>query len=301
MEKVAINRALISVSDKTGLEALLETLQGFDVALVSTGGTHRAIAAAGYEVQEISDFTQFPEMMEGRIKTLHPVIHGGLLGRSGLDEDIMSTHGISPIDLLVVNLYPCESVVQQPNCQLPEAIENIDIGGPAMIRSAAKNFDRVTVVTSPEAYTPLIEALKAGGGSVDREFRFACAKQAFGRIAEYDAAISNYLMARETEADAQTPIEFPEVLSEQWVKIEDMRYGENPHQQAAYYQERYPQPGSLAGAKQLQGKAMSFNNVADADAALDCVRGFTAPTCVIVKHANPCGVATADNHLTAKR
>lgn len=299
MQTVSIKTALISVSDKTGLVTLVESLAANGVKILSTGGTYRAIVEAGFEVTEVADHTGFPEMMEGRVKTLHPVIHGGLLGRSGLDEDIMSTHGISPIDLLVVNLYPFESVVQQPNCQLPEAIENIDIGGPAMIRSAAKNFDRVTVVTSPEAYAPLIEALKAGGGSVDREFRFACAKQAFGRIAEYDAAISNYLMARETEADAQTPIEFPEVLSEQWVKIEDMRYGENPHQQAAYYQERYPQPGSLAGAKQLQGKAMSFNNVADADAALDCVRGFTAPTCVIVKHANPCGVATADNHVTA--
>ena len=295
MEKVAINRALISVSDKTGLEALLETLQAFDVALVSTGGTHRAIAAAGYEVQEISDFTQFPEMMEGRVKTLHPKVHGGLLGRGEIDSEVMAAQEIPAIDLLIVNLYPFEAVTQQADCSLERAIENIDIGGPAMIRSAAKNFDRVTVVTDPGDYSALIDELQTCGGGTSRAFRFGCARQAFASIAQYDAAISNYLSARETESAHHHPAEFPSVLSQQWVKVQDMRYGENPHQNAAYYRETPTPAGSLSDAAQLQGKALSFNNLADADAAVACVRSFSEPTCVIVKHANPCGVASATN------
>jgi phosphoribosylaminoimidazolecarboxamide formyltransferase / IMP cyclohydrolase len=299
MEKVAIKRALISVSDKTGLESLLEALQALGVVLVSTGGTHRAIAAAGYEVQEISDFTQFPEMMDGRVKTLHPKVHGGLLGRGGIDSEVMAAQEIPAIDLLVVNLYPFEAVTQQADCSLERAIENIDIGGPAMIRSAAKNFDRVTVVTDPEDYSALIGELQGGGGRTSRDFRFKCARQAFARIAQYDAAISNYLSARETESDHDHPAEFPSVLSHQWVKVQDMRYGENPHQNAAFYREVPTPIGSLSDAVQLQGKALSFNNLADADAAVACVRSFSEPTCVIVKHANPCGVASAVNLTVA--
>lgn len=293
MEKVAIKRALISVSDKTGLESLLEALQAFNVALVSTGGTHQAIAAAGYDVQEISDFTQFPEMMDGRVKTLHPKVHGGLLGRSGIDSEFMAAQEIPAIDLLVVNLYPFEAVTQQADCSLERAIENIDIGGPAMIRSASKNFDRVTVVTNPEDYPALIDELQANGGAVSRKFRFGSARRAFANIAQYDAAISNYLSARETESAHDQPDEFPAVLSHQWIKVQDMRYGENPHQNAAFYREVPAPYGSLSNATQLQGKALSYNNLADADAALACVRSFSEPTCVIVKHANPCGVASA--------
>ena len=272
MNKVPIKRALISVSDKTGLEALLEGLNRFDVDLVSTGGTHEAILKAGYAVQEISDFTGFPEMMDGRVKTLHPKVHGGLLGRKGTDTDVMANHQIPEIDLLIVNLYPFESVTQSADCTLERAIENIDIGGPAMIRSAAKNFDRVTVVTRPEDYDGLIEMLQANDGSTLRDFRFGCARQAFANIAHYDAAISNYLSARETEASHDHPARFPEVLSHQWVKVQDMRYGENPHQDAAYYREAVTPGDSLADADQRQGKALSFNNLADADAALRAVQ-----------------------------
>ena len=297
MERIQIKTALISVSDKTGLLALVEVLAAQGVQIISTGGTYRAISDAGFAVTEVAEHTGFPEMMEGRVKTLHPRIHGGLLGRASADEAVMAAQDISAIDLLVVNLYPFESVVERPDCSLNEAIENIDIGGPAMVRSAAKNYDRVTVVTSPEAYPELASALLEGAGCVDRAFRFACAKQAFARIAAYDAAISNYLQKQINESELAGV--FPDILYQQWVKIEDMRYGENPHQQAAYYREVNPEPSSLATAEQIQGKAMSFNNVADADAALDCVRSFDLPTCVIVKHANPCGVASAENLLVA--
>ncbi len=299
MDTVSLKRALISVSDKAGLEDLLAALTARGVALISTGGTYAFIRSEGYEVTEISDYTGSPEMMQGRVKTLHPKVHGGLLGRAGIDDTVMAEQAIAEIDLLVVNLYPFEAVTKAPDCTLETAIENIDIGGPAMIRSGAKNFDRVTVLTSPLDYEGLIQALDDNAGAVPRQYRFDCARKAFGRIAQYDAVISNYLAARATESDHTHPSLFPSVLSQQWTKVQDMRYGENPHQQAAYYREDPIQLGSLSGALQIQGKDLSFNNLADADAALECVRSFSSPTCVIVKHANPCGVASGQDFFEA--
>ncbi|MBT6793647.1 MAG: bifunctional phosphoribosylaminoimidazolecarboxamide formyltransferase/IMP cyclohydrolase, partial [Gammaproteobacteria bacterium] len=223
----------------------------------------------------------------------------GLLGRAGIDNTVMAEQAMTEIDLLVVNLYPFEAVTEAPDCTLEAAIENIDIGGPAMIRSGAKNFDRVTVLTSPADYAGLIQALDDNAGAVPRQVRFDCSRKAFARIAHYDAVISNYLAAREAESDQHHPSLFPSVLSQQWIKVQDMRYGENPHQQAAYYREDPVQVGSLSGAVQIQGKDLSFNNLADADAALECVRSFSSPTCVIVKHANPCGVASGQDFLEA--
>ena len=237
MDTVVVKSALISVSDKTGLEDLLAALAARGVALISTGGTYAFIRAAGYEVTEISEYTGSPEMMQGRVKTLHPKVHGGLLGRAGIDNTVMAEQAITAIDLLVVNLYPFEAVTEAADCSLETAIENIDIGGPAMIRSGAKNFDRVTVLTSPADYAGLIQTLDDNTGAVPRQVRFDCARKAFARIAQYDAVISNYLAARETESDHHHPSLFPSVLSQQWVKVQDMRYGENPHQQAAYYRE----------------------------------------------------------------
>lgn len=299
MDTVSLKSALISVSDKTGLQDLLVALAARNITLISTGGTHAFIREAGYEVTDISEYTGSPEMMQGRVKTLHPKVHGGLLGRAGVDTKVMAAQDIPEIDLLVVNLYPFEAVTQAPDCTLETAIENIDIGGPAMIRSAAKNFDRVTVVTSPADYHGLIQALDDNAGAVPRQYRFDCAREAFARIAHYDAVISNYLAARAAESDHADPSLFPSVLSQQWVKVQDLRYGENPHQHAAYYREDPVLVGSLSGAVQIQGKALSFNNLADADAALECVRSFSAPTCVIVKHANPCGVASGQDLIEA--
>ncbi|HAF37833.1 MAG TPA: bifunctional phosphoribosylaminoimidazolecarboxamide formyltransferase/inosine monophosphate cyclohydrolase [Gammaproteobacteria bacterium] len=299
MDTVVVKSALISVSDKTGLEDLLAALAARGVALISTGGTYAFIRAAGYEVTEISEYTGSPEMMQGRVKTLHPKVHGGLLGRAGIDNTVMAEQAITEIDLLVVNLYPFEAVTEAADCSLETAIENIDIGGPAMIRSGAKNFDRVTVLTSPADYAGLIQTLDDNTGAVPRQVRFDCARKAFARIAQYDAVISNYLAARETESDHHHPSLFPSVLSQQWVKVQDMRYGENPHQHAAYYREDPVQAGSLSDAVQIQGKDLSFNNLADADAALECVRSFSSPTCVIVKHANPCGVASGQDFFEA--
>ncbi|OHE85877.1 MAG: bifunctional phosphoribosylaminoimidazolecarboxamide formyltransferase/IMP cyclohydrolase [Lysobacterales bacterium RIFOXYD1_FULL_69_11] len=285
---VTIRRALLSVSDKTGLVELARALAGHGVALLSTGGTARALREAGLEVTDVSDHTGFPEMMDGRVKTLHPVVHGGLLGRAGTDEAVMAEHGIAPIDLLVLNLYPFESVSANPDSTMDEIVENIDIGGPAMLRSAAKNFARVAVATDPAQYPALIAELADNAGALSGKTRFSLSVAAFDRVAQYDACISNYLSSITDEGGRGL---FPAQSNSNFVKVMDLRYGENPHQHGAFYRDLYPVPGTLATFTQLQGKELSFNNLADADAAWECVRQFEAPACVIVKHANPCGVA----------
>ena len=287
-----LRRALLSVSDKTGLIELATALSGRGVALLSTGGTAKAIREAGLPVQDVAELTGFPEMMDGRVKTLHPMVHGGLLGRAGTDDAVMAEHGIAPIDLLVLNLYPFETVTAKAGCTLADAVENIDIGGPAMLRSAAKNFARVAVATSPDQYAGLLAELEASDGRLSAATRFALSVAAFNRVAQYDAAISNYLSAI-TDGSGEVPVRAPFAAQANgsFVKVMDLRYGENPHQQAAFYRDLYPAPGSLATFTQLQGKELSYNNIADSDAAWECVRQFDAPACVIVKHANPCGVA----------
>ena len=287
-----VRRALLSVSDKTGLIDLATALSSRGVELLSTGGTAKAIREAGLPVKDVSEATGFPEMMDGRVKTLHPVVHGGLLGRAGTDDAVMAGHGIAPIDLLVLNLYPFEQVTAKADCTLADAVENIDIGGPAMLRSAAKNFARVAVATSPDQYAGLVAELEANDGKLSAATRFALSVAAFNRVAQYDAAISNYLSAI-TDASGEVPQRAPFAgqANGSFVKVMDLRYGENPHQQAAFYRDLSPAPGSLATFTQLQGKELSYNNIADSDAAWECVRQFDAPACVIVKHANPCGVA----------
>lgn len=287
-----VRRALISVSDKSGIEALAGALSDQGVEILSTGGTAKLLTAAGIAVTEVGDYTGFPEIMAGRVKTLHPRVHGGLLGRRGEDEAVMAEHDIPPIDLLVVNLYPFEKTVARADCSLAEAIENIDIGGPAMLRAAAKNHAGVGVVTDPAQYPRVIEALQSGG--LEAGLRFELAVAAFDHVARYDAAISNYLSARAADGQpAASP--YPGQLNGAWVKAADLRYGENPHQSAAFYRELNPAAGSFATYHQRQGKALSYNNLADADAAWSCVGALEAPACVIVKHANPCGVAVAAN------
>jgi phosphoribosylaminoimidazolecarboxamide formyltransferase / IMP cyclohydrolase len=290
-----VRRALLSVSDKTGLVELARELQAQGAELLSTGGTAKLLAEHGLAVTEVSQHTGFPEIMDGRVKTLHPKVHGGLLGRRGLDDTVMAEQGIAPIDLLVVNLYPFESTVARPGCTLEEAIENIDIGGPAMLRAAAKNYLDVTVATEPDQYVEVVQALREHRG-IPAALRFRFAVAAFDHVARYDAAISNHLSALD---DAGRPGRFPGQLNLNYGKVADLRYGENPHQAAAFYRDTRPAPGSLASFRQLQGKALSYNNLADADAAWDCVRQFDEPACVIVKHANPCGVAVAQNALIA--
>ncbi|MDE2382734.1 bifunctional phosphoribosylaminoimidazolecarboxamide formyltransferase/IMP cyclohydrolase [Thermomonas sp.] len=289
---VPVRRALLSVSDKTGLIELARALAQRGVELLSTGGTANAIRDAGLAVQDVSDVTGFPEMMDGRVKTLHPLVHGGLLGRAGLDDAVMAAHGIGKIDLLVLNLYPFEAVTARADCTLADAVENIDIGGPAMLRSAAKNFARVAVVTDPSQYAALLAELSEHDGALSAQTRFAWSVAAFNRVAQYDAAISSYLSAI-TDAAQAVPQRsaFPQQANGSFIKVMDLRYGENPHQQAAFYRDLSPAPGSLATFTQLQGKELSYNNIADSDAAWECVRQFDAPACVIVKHANPCGVA----------
>lgn len=263
-----------------------------NVELLSTGGTAKAIREAGLPVKDVAELTGFPEMMDGRVKTLHPLVHGGLLGRAGIDEAVMAEHGIAPIDLLVLNLYPFESVTVKTDCTLADAVENIDIGGPAMLRSAAKNFARVAVATDPAQYADLLAELEANNGQLSAAKRFALSVAAFNRVAQYDAAISNYLSAVADSAETvPTRNPFPAQINSNFVKVMDLRYGENPHQSGAFYRDLYPVPGTLATFQQLQGKELSYNNLADADAAWECVRQFDAPACVIVKHANPCGVA----------
>ncbi|MDL5367578.1 bifunctional phosphoribosylaminoimidazolecarboxamide formyltransferase/IMP cyclohydrolase [Xanthomonas sp. NCPPB 2654] len=287
-----VRRALLSVSDKTGLLDLARALAARNVELLSTGGTAKAIRDAGLPVKDVSELTGFPEMMDGRVKTLHPLVHGGLLGRAGTDDAVMAEHGIAPIDLLVLNLYPFEAVTAKADCTLAEAVENIDIGGPAMLRSAAKNFARVAVATDPAQYADLLAELEAHDGQLSAAKRFALSVAAFNRVAQYDAAISNYL-STVTDPASEVPVRaaFPAQANGSFIKVMDLRYGENPHQHAAFYRDLCPAPGSLATFEQLQGKELSYNNIADSDAAWECVRQFDAPACVIVKHANPCGVA----------
>ena len=288
-----IRRALISVSDKTGLIELGKRLAAAKVELLSTGGSAKALRDAGIPVKDVSDVTGFPEIMDGRVKTLHPKVHGGLLGRRGTDDAVMAELGIAPIDLLVLNLYPFEATVAKPDCTLEQAIENIDIGGPAMLRSAAKNWNDVGVLTSPDQYDAALSEIEQHGG-LSRATRFTLAVAAFNRVSNYDGAISDYLSALQLNEghDAIAGHDaFPGQLNSRFVKTMDLRYGENPHQHAAFYRDLQPVPGTLATFQQLQGKELSFNNIADADAAWECVRSFTKPACVIVKHANPCGVA----------
>lgn len=286
---VHIRRALLSVSDKTGLIELAQALSAHGVELLSTGGTAKAIRDAGLAVRDVSEVTGFPEMMDGRVKTLHPTVHGGLLGRAGIDDAVMAQHGIGAIDLLVLNLYPFEQVSAKADSSFEDIVENIDIGGPAMLRSAAKNFARVAVATDPVQYAGLIEELAGNGGALSAQTRFALSVAAFNRVAQYDACIANYLSS--LDADGVRSQQFPAQQHSNFVKVMDLRYGENPHQQGAFYRDLYPVPGTLATFSQLQGKELSYNNLADADAAWECVRQFERPACVIVKHANPCGVA----------
>ncbi len=287
-DRLPVRRALLSVSDKTGLIELAQALAARGVELLSTGGTAKAIRDAGLPVKDVSDVTGFPEMMDGRVKTLHPIVHGGLLGRAGVDDAVMAQHGIEKIDLLVLNLYPFVRVSMDPNSTFDDIIENIDIGGPAMLRSAAKNFARVAVATDPAQYAGLVEELNANEGTLSAKTRFALSVAAFNNVAFYDACISNYLSSLDENGKPQL---FPAQNNSNFVKVMDLRYGENPHQQGAFYRDLWPVPGTLATFTQLQGKELSYNNLADADAAWECVRQFEAPACVIVKHANPCGVA----------
>jgi phosphoribosylaminoimidazolecarboxamide formyltransferase/IMP cyclohydrolase len=287
--------ALISVSDKTGVLALAQGLHALGVKLLSTGGTAKLLAEQGLPVTEVADMTGFPEMLDGRVKTLHPKVHGGLLARRDLPQHMaaLRRHNIATIDLLVVNLYPFEATVAQPGCTLEDAIENIDIGGPAMVRSAAKNWKDVAVLTDASQYAGVLAELQAGGKKLSDKTRFALAVAAFNRISQYDGAISNYLSSIEFDSPEGVPQRnaYPAQSNTQYVKLQDLRYGENPHQTAAFYRDLQPAPGSLVTARQLQGKELSYNNIADADAAWECVKSFEMPACVIVKHANPCGVA----------
>ena len=289
--------ALLSVSDKTGIVELARALHALGVKLLSTGGTARLLAEAGLPVTEVADHTGFPEMLDGRVKTLHPKVHGGLLARRDLPAHMaaLREHGIATLDLLVVNLYPFEATVAKPGCTLDDAIENIDIGGPAMVRSAAKNWKHVGVLTDASQYAGALAELEAGGTLSDAT-RFALSVAAFNRISQYDAAISDYLSRIELDGSRAL---FPGQSNGRFVKLQDLRYGENAHQQAALYRDLYPAPGSLVMARQLQGKELSYNNIADADAAWECVKGFSEPACVIVKHANPCGVAIGADALEA--
>ncbi len=288
---LTVRRALISVSDKRDLILFASGLAEMGVEILSTGGTCRQLQDAGIEAIEVSAKTGFPEIMDGRVKTLHPVIHGGLLGRRGTDEAVMSEHGIEPIDLLAVNLYPFEQTIADPDATLENAIENIDIGGPAMIRAASKNHDGVAVVVDPGDYDEVLETLR--NNEMSTEYRRRLAAKAYAHTASYDTAITKYLS--QSLGDDPLGNRFLHAGS----LVEKLRYGENPHQDAAFYLDQVQDQGALATAKQLQGKALSYNNIADSDAALDCVKQFQEPACVIVKHANPCGVAIADDILEA--
>ena len=290
-----LQRALLSVSEKTGVVELAHALHERGVELLSTGGTARLLTENRLPVTEVSAYTGFPEIMDGRVKTLHPRIHGGLLGRRDRDTAVMAEHEIPPIDLLVVNLYPFEATVAQADCSLDEATENIDIGGPAMLRAAAKNHRDVAVATDPGQYSDIVDALHEHG-EIPARLRFRLAVAAFDHVARYDAAISNYLSALAEDGSLEP---FPAQLNAQFKRVEALRYGENPHQRAAFYRDLRPAPGTLSSYRQHQGKALSYNNLADADAAWECVRQFDQNACVIVKHANPCGVAVAPAQLMA--
>ncbi|WP_397408975.1 bifunctional phosphoribosylaminoimidazolecarboxamide formyltransferase/IMP cyclohydrolase [Polaromonas sp.] len=289
--------ALISVSDKTGIVDFARALHALGIKLISTGGTAKLLADENLPVTEVAELTGFPEMLDGRVKTLHPMVHGGLLARRDVPEHMaaLKTHGIDTIDLLVVNLYPFEATVAKAGCTLEDAIENIDIGGPAMVRSAAKNWKDVGVLTDASQYAGVLQELKTTGQLADAT-KFALSVAAFNRISQYDGAISDYLSGIQPDG---THSLFPGQANGRFIKVQDLRYGENAHQQAALYRDLYPAPGSLVTAKQLQGKELSYNNIADADAAWECVKSFDGPACVIVKHANPCGVAIGADALEA--
>jgi phosphoribosylaminoimidazolecarboxamide formyltransferase/IMP cyclohydrolase len=298
-----IRRALLSVSDKTGIVEFARALSARGVDLLSTGGTAKLLAEAGLPVTEVSDYTGFPEMMDGRVKTLHPKVHGGILGRRDRDDAIMSQHGITPIDMVVVNLYPFAATVAKPGCTLEDAVENIDIGGPTMVRSAAKNHKDVAIVVKAADYDRVISEMDANGNSLRLATRFDLAIAAFEHTAAYDGMIANYFgtmvpsYGDNKEGDEEST--FPRTFNSQFIKKQDMRYGENSHQGAAFYVEEHAAAGSVSSSTQLQGKALSYNNIADTDAALECVKEFAEPACVIVKHANPCGVAIGDDLLSA--
>jgi phosphoribosylaminoimidazolecarboxamide formyltransferase/IMP cyclohydrolase len=291
-----ISRALISVSDKTGIVDFARALTDQGVELLSTGGTYRLLSENAIAVTEVSDYTGSPEMMDGRVKTLHPKVHGGILGRRGQDDAVMSEHGIKPIDMVVVNLYPFAATVANPNCELPTAIENIDIGGPTMVRSAAKNHKDVAIVVNADDYTTVIGEMQDNAGQLNYDSRYQLMVKAFEHTASYDGMIANHFGGRNTANEKR---DFSDTYNVQYFKTQEMRYGENPHQKAAFYTEANPTEASVATAKQLQGKELSFNNIADTDAALECVKQFEQPACVIVKHANPCGVSVAVDIATA--
>lgn len=288
-----ISRALVSVSDKTGIVEFCRALNQFGIEILSTGGTFKTLMENNIIAIEVSDYTGFPEMMDGRVKTLHPKVHGGILGRRGIDDAVMAENEIRAIDMVVVNLYPFEATIAQPDCTFENAIENIDIGGPTMIRAAAKNHDDVAIIVNPNDYKEIVTELNETSGALSGATRFNLALKSFEHTARYDTAIATYLNRL-----SDTP--FPETLNLQFYQQQVLRYGENPHQTAAFYSEKNPTVGTIASATQLQGKELSYNNIADADAALECVKAFVEkPTCVIVKHANPCGVAQASDLLTA--
>ncbi|MGF1738658.1 bifunctional phosphoribosylaminoimidazolecarboxamide formyltransferase/IMP cyclohydrolase [Photobacterium satsumensis] len=298
-----IRRALISVSDKTGIVEFAQALADRGVDILSTGGTARLLAEQGIQVTEVSDHTGFPEMMDGRVKTLHPKIHGGVLGRRGTDDAVMNEHGIAPIDMVVVNLYPFAATVANPDCTLEDAVENIDIGGPTMVRSAAKNHKDVAIIVNAHDYDRVLTEMATNDGSLNHATRFDLAIAAFEHTAAYDGMIANYFgtmvpsYGDNKEGDEES--KFPRTFNQQFEKKQDMRYGENSHQAAAFYVESNPEEASVSTARQIQGKALSYNNIADTDAALECVKEFDEPACVIVKHANPCGVALGKDTLEA--
>ena len=291
-----VRRALISVSDKSGIVEFAKALHEKGVDILSTGGTAKLLIENFVPVTEVSKHTGFPEIMGGRVKTLHPKIHGGILGRRGLDDGVMKDNDIAPIDLVVVNLYPFEATVADDTCSLEDAIENIDIGGPAMVRATAKNNAYVSIVVDPVDYSRVLDEIRSNDGSVSKETRFDLAVKAFEHTSNYDGAIANYLGRIKTDGSKD---DLPRTINLQFHKAQEMRYGENPHQGAAFYTEKSPTEASVATARQIQGKELSFNNIGDTDAALECVKQFEAPACVIVKHANPCGVAMNGNLLEA--
>ena len=294
-----IKQALISVSDKTGVLEFARALVAMNVKLLSTGGTAKLLAEHGLAVTEVADYTGFPEMLDGRVKTLHPKVHGGILARRDLPQhmDALSQHDIPTIDMVVVNLYPFQQTVAKDNCLLEDAIENIDIGGPAMLRSSAKNHKDVVVICDPSDYQRVLAEMQTNSGEVSFDTRFDLATKVFAHTAQYDGAITNYLSALGPDRQHQSRATYPAKLNLQFVKLQDMRYGENPHQSAAFYRDVTTVEGALASYRQHQGKELSYNNIADADAAWECVKTLDAPACVIVKHANPCGVAVgADAH-----
>ena len=290
-----VRRALISVSDKSGIVEFAQGLNARGVEILSTGGTYKLLKENDIPAVEVSDYTGFPEMMDGRVKTLHPKIHGGILGRRGQDDGVMETHGINPIDMVVVNLYPFAATISRPDCDLPLAIENIDIGGPTMVRAAAKNHRDVTIVVSAGDYGRVLAELESYDGHTTLDTRFDLAIRAYEHTAAYDGMIANYFGCL-TEGGSER---YPRTFNLQLEKVQEMRYGENPHQSAAFYRQSSNVEVGISSAEQLQGKALSYNNVADTDAALECVKTFDSPACVIVKHANPCGVAIADDLLSA--